>query len=125
MAEEKDKKMTAPGQVCVSCLGPIGGARRGVRYASGILVCESCLKQGVQVLGMLKQREDLREVIGLEERESRCGKQLRAAVVFLCLQSGIGHAAVADDFVALLVLRRDPGRDPGQVFCVGYDPIIF
>jgi ATP-dependent Clp protease ATP-binding subunit ClpX len=69
MAEEKDKKMTAPGQVCVSCLGPIEGARRGVRYASGILVCESCLKQGLQVLGLLKQREDLREIIGLEESE--------------------------------------------------------
>ena len=69
MAEEKDKKMTAPGQVCVSCLGPIEGARRGVRYASGILVCESCLKQGLQVLGLLKQREDLREVISLEESE--------------------------------------------------------
>ena len=69
MAEEKDMKTRSMIQRCVSCQAPLDGSRRGVKYAAGILVCESCLKQGMQILSLLKQKDDPAVTCSMDQKE--------------------------------------------------------
>ena len=52
------------------------------------------------------------------------GEILGACIVFFGFQAGMGSPMGADDLIALLVNRSDPGRDARQILRIRHDAVI-